>query len=126
MLASCDAACGHACSLGQPLVVQDIVTLSAPAQDRVQGDGDAPEAGPQLRPIQFSTTLSTLEAEQGVYELRVRGWRKFHLLDVRLRLRNISDTLCTAWHVGMQLTRHVTSHIARSVPAQTVMTQLVD
>jgi len=42
-----------------------------------------PEAGPQLRPIQFSTTLSVLEAERGAYELRVRGWRKFHLLDVR-------------------------------------------
>ena len=43
----------------------------------------APEEGPQLRPIHFSTTLSALEAEQGAYELRVRGWRKFHLLNVR-------------------------------------------
>jgi len=82
-----------------------------------------PEAGPQLRPIQFSATLSTLEAEQGAYELRVRGWRKFHLLDVRrasLYLRK--GTLKRAWHVA-KCTSH--NHIA-TLCNQPAMTLLVD
>ncbi len=42
----------------------------------------APAAGEQIRPIQFSATLSEFQVEHGAYELRIRGWRKFHLLNV--------------------------------------------
>ena len=41
-----------------------------------------PFPGPQMRAILFSATVSAFEAEQGAYELRIRGWRKHHVLNV--------------------------------------------
>ena len=121
MLLALETRLWTSCSLDQPLVVQDIVLSASPRiAFRVTG---TPEAGPQLRPIQFSTTLSTLEAERGAYELRVRGWRKYHLLDVSCASAT-SPAPLQAWHVAT-LT-HMSPVTLPTLCSQTVMTLLVD